>query len=126
MMNAKVRHGAIVIVLAIGACSDAPIAPGQQVSVAHARIAPWEDREACADVGVGDRIDYRFDATEAVDLDLYYRQGEAVIIPLSRKGTVADAGVLEVRIPGRYCLAFKAGPAGAFVSYHVTVRGEER
>ncbi|HEY7903132.1 MAG TPA: hypothetical protein VIH36_06760 [Casimicrobiaceae bacterium] len=125
MTNATWRRGAIVAALAIGACSDAPIAPGQQVSVAHARIAPWEVREACADVGVGDRIDFRFDATEAVDLDLYYRQGEAVIIPLSRKGTVADAGVLEVRIPGRYCLAFKAGPAGAFVSYHVAVRGED-
>ena len=50
----------------------------------------------------------------------------AVIIPVSRKGTVADSGVLEVRIPGRYCLAFRAGPAGAFVSYHVMVRTEAR
>ena len=126
MMIPLLRRGAAVAALAIGACTDAPVMPGQPVSVAHARIAPWEVREACADVDVGDRIDFRFDATEAVDLDLYYRQGQAVIIPLSRKGTVADAGVLEVRIPGRYCLAFKAGPAGAFVSYHVSVRGDDR
>jgi hypothetical protein len=45
-----------------------------------------------------------------------------VIIPLSRRSVVADAAVLEVRIAGRYCLAFKAGAEGALVSYRITIR----
>jgi hypothetical protein len=108
--------------LALAACASAPIEHGVPVSVSRLPIAPWETHEACADVVDGDRIDFNFDATRPVDLDLYYRQGAAVIIPLSRRSVVADAAVLEVRIAGRYCLAFKAGAEGALVSYRITIR----
>lgn len=108
--------------VALAACASAPIGHGVPVSIERQPIAPWETHEACADVAGGDRIDFTFDATRPVDLDIYYRQGAAVVIPLSRRGVVADGAVLEVRIPGRYCLAFKAGAEGALVSYRITIR----
>lgn len=116
------RLAGLAACLALAACAAAPIERGVPVSVAHQPIAPWETHETCADVVEGDRIDFSFDATRPVDLDLYYRQGTAIVIPLSRRGVVADAAVLEVRIPGRYCLAFKAAAEGALVSYRINIR----
>jgi len=113
---------AVAACLALAACASTPIERGVPWSVAQQPIAPWETHEACADVVDGDRIDFNFDATRPVDLDVYYHQGAAVIIPLSRRAVVADGAVLEVRIPGRYCLAFKAGAEGALVSYRITIR----
>jgi len=110
----------------LAACASAPIPPNAPHSVDAQRIAPWEIHEDCADILDGDRIDFRFDATERVDFDLYYREGAAVIIPLSRHAVTADSGVFEARIPGHYCLAWKAGAAGAFVSYHVVVHSSLR
>jgi hypothetical protein len=107
--------------LALGACSDAPLAPNAPADVDAQPIPPWEVHETCADVDVGDRIDFRFESSEVVDFELYYRQGAAVVIPLAHPRTLADSGVFAVAIPGRYCLAFKAGAAGAMVSYHLTV-----
>ncbi|HEY5366155.1 MAG TPA: hypothetical protein VIL19_06740 [Casimicrobiaceae bacterium] len=112
---------ATAMVAALAACAVAPIAPDTPYAVVAQPIAPWEVHEDCADVTAGDRIDFRFDASKALDFDLYYRQGIAVIIPLSRKNVTTDAGVFEVEIPGRYCLAWKAGASGGVVSYHVTV-----
>jgi hypothetical protein len=116
------RRAGLVASVALAACAGTPIERGVPVSVARQPIAPWATHEACADVVEGDRIDFNFDATRPVDLDLYYRQGAAVIIPLSRTNVVADAAVLEVRIPARYCLAFKAGAEGALVSYRIAIR----
>jgi hypothetical protein len=112
---------AVLVSALLGACATAPIPPNAPHIVTAQKIAPWEIHEACADVRAGDRIDFRFDATEKVGFDLYYRQGPAVVIPLSRQDTTSDAGVFAVQIPGRYCLAWKAGGAGAFVSYHIIV-----
>jgi hypothetical protein len=119
--NRRPQLSAVAACLALAACAGAPVERGVPVSVAQQPIAPWETHEACADVVAGDRVDFNFDATRPVDLDVYYRQGAAVIIPLSRRGVVADGAVLEVRIPGRYCLAFKAGAEGALVSYRITI-----
>lgn len=126
MIRASNRCGALAVALLLAACVSAPFPPNIPHAVAAQRIAPWETYEDCTDIQVGDRIDFRFDATEKVDFDLYYRQGVAVLIPLSREQLTEDSGVFDARIPGHYCLAWKAGPAGAFVSYHVLVRSPQR
>lgn len=108
------------------ACAAAPFPPDVPRAVIAQPIPPWESVEECTDIHVGDRIDFRFEATEKIDFELYYRQGAAVLIPLSRQQLTADSGVFDARIPGRYCLAWKAGAAGAEVTYHVLVRSADR
>jgi hypothetical protein len=120
------RSAPWIVAMLLGACASAPIAPNAPHIVTAQRIAPWEIHEDCADVLTGDRIDFRFDSTEKVEFDLYYRQGVAVIIPLSRADVKADSGVFDAQIPGHYCLAWKAGAAGAIVSYHVVVHSPRR
>ena len=51
------------------------------------------------------------------------REDEPVAVVTS---CAPDSGVFETRIPGHYCLAWKAGTAGAFVSYHVVVHSSLR
>ncbi len=123
---ARAAAAALVAAALAAACTSAPIAPDTPRAVDAQPIAPWEIHEACADIVAGDRIDFRFDATAAVDFDLYYREGIAVVIPLSRTDVTADAGIFEVEIPGHYCLAWKAGPGGAYVSYHLIVHTHAR
>ncbi|MEP7062356.1 MAG: hypothetical protein ABI881_08155 [Betaproteobacteria bacterium] len=121
------RACALLVASWVGACATTvPFPPDTPHVVAAQPIAPWQIREDCADAGAGDRIDFRFESTDKVGFDLYYRQGSAVIIPLSRQDVIADAGVFAVEIPGRYCLAWKAGAAGAAISYHVTVHSSPR
>ena len=116
----------LLAALALAGCADAPIVADTPRIVTAQRIAPWEAHQDCANAAEGDRIDYRFNTTEPVDFDLYYREGAAVIIPLSRKDVSADSGIFGVQIPARYCLAWQAGPAGAFVDYHITLHARPR
>lgn len=120
------RGATLTAVLLLGACASAPFPPNVPHAVSSRPVAAWETFEDCTDIHVGDRIDFRFEATAKIDFDLYYRQGIAVLIPLSRRQTTADSGVFNASIPGRYCLAWKAGAAGALVTYHVLVRSTDR
>jgi hypothetical protein len=128
-MSARARafaRTALLAALALGGCADAPIVADTPRIVTGQRIAPWEKHEDCANAAEGDRIDFRFNTTEPVDFDLYYREGPAVIIPLSRKRVSADSGIFAVQIPARYCLAWQAGAAGTFVDYYITLHGRSR
>ena len=120
------KRSLLVVALALAGCADAPIVADTPRIVTAQRIAPWEAHEDCANAAEGDRIDFRFNTTQPVDFDLYYREGAAVIIPLSRKDVSADSGIFGVQIPARYCLAWQAGPAGAFVDYYITLHARSR
>ncbi|MEO8848065.1 MAG: hypothetical protein ABI440_05490 [Casimicrobiaceae bacterium] len=120
---ARLARGTLAATFAvIAGCAGAPVDPHTPRDVPAQRVAPWEGHEDCVDVVSGERIDFRFEATASVDFDLYYREGVAVVIPLSRVDTRSASGIFEVEIPGHYCLAWKAGVAGAWVDYHIRVQ----
>lgn len=84
-------------------------------------IAPYASQEVCGDLARGDRLDYRFDASEPVDFDLRYREGVALVSPIVREHSTHDSGIFEARIAKRYCAHWQAGPAGAFLDYHLEI-----
>ncbi len=120
------KRAVLLAVLALAGCADTPLVADTPRVVVAQRIAPWEAHEDCANAAEGDRIDYRFNTTVPVDFNLYYREGAAVIIPLSRKDVSADSGIFGVQIPARYCLAWQAGSAGALVDYYITLHARSR
>ena len=85
-------------------------------------LAPYAATEACVDLAVGDRLDYRYRASEAVDFDIRYREGGAVVAPIVRERSRGASGIFEVRLRERYCLHWQAGNAGAFVDYRLVLR----
>jgi hypothetical protein len=84
--------------------------------------APDAAPEAGIEAAAGDRLDYRWQASEAVDFAIRYREGGAVVAPVVRERSQADSGILEVRLRERYCLHWQAGPTGALVDYRFVLR----
>ena len=85
--------------------------------VEHFKLAAYAQREECVHVVAGDRLDYRFTASEPVRFALQYRADNAVLVPLQRDAASDDAGIYPVSETRDYCLVWEAGPAGAFLDY---------
>ena len=116
----------IVATLAVAgatSCASPPLARNVPHAVSRLAIAPYASTETCVDLAPGDRLDYRFDATEPVHFDIRYRAGHAVVSPIVREGSRGDSGIFEAGLGERYCLAWEAGAAGALVDYVVEIRG---
>ena len=71
---------------------------------------------------VGDRVEYEFSATEPVDFNIHYHEGNAVVAPIGREKVYADSGVFVALIAQHYCLMWEAGVAGAMLDYRVRPR----
>lgn len=65
----------------------------------------------------GERLDYRFETTEPVQFDIQYREGDVVLVPISRRDTRGDAGIYPVPESREYCLVWEAGAGGARLDY---------
>jgi len=118
---AGMRHSWLVAALALGACAT-PIAADSPKAVRAQPIAPYEWHEECLHLEVDDRVEFAFEATEPVDFNVHYHEGKAVIMPISRDKTRADAGVFVSPATRDYCLMWEAGGAGALLDYRIRLR----
>lgn len=116
---------ALVVALVAG-CAPTTLLPDTPASATDERIAPYEFHEVCADLAVGDRVDYRYDASEPVAFSIGYREDGATLLPWSRDYQKSDSGIFPVRYAQHYCLRWQGGPPGALLTYHVTVHRLER
>jgi hypothetical protein len=110
-----------LFVLMLPGCADKPILPGQ-AKTANLDLAPYTTREACVDLLQGDRLDYRFESNTPVKFNIYYRDSNMIVEPITRENVVEDSGVFAPRIAARYCLLWEASPTGALIAYHANVR----
>jgi hypothetical protein len=110
--------------LVAAACASTPALLHDTPRVADKLpIAPYAADEVCGDLARGDRLDYRYQASEPVDFDLRYRQGGAVVSPIVRERSTRDSGIFEAGIAGHYCAHWQAGPAGTLLDYRIEIRG---
>jgi hypothetical protein len=65
----------------------------------------------------GDVVKWRFAADEAVDFAVQYRDGKAVVLPLTRERVTADEGRFAALVAERYCLTWEAGRKGVSLDY---------
>ena len=115
-----------VVAALVTACAPSTLLPDTPVNVTGERIAPYEFHEICADLAAGDRVDYRYDATEPMAFTIGYREDGATLLPWSRDYLKSGSGIFPVRHAQHYCLRWQAGPPGALLTYHVTVHRLER
>jgi hypothetical protein len=113
------RRTAAVLALLAAGCAAPTVAPDVPKAARELAIAPYEIHEECADMAVGDRLDYWFEAQAPVVFHLYYQEGLAFVSPVSRDGTQAFGGVFVATAARRYCLQWEAGQRGALIDYSV-------
>jgi hypothetical protein len=113
---------ALAVTPALCACTTATVTADAPKSVRAHPIPPYEWLEECLHLKPGDRVEFTFDSTEPVDFNIHYHEGSAVVMPVVRDKTRADAGVYAPSIAQGYCLTWEAGAAGASIDYRIRLK----
>jgi len=126
-IDGRTRYGVrrlapLGIAACVVSCTAPPLAPGEPHVVDRLPIAPYAAHEACVDLEVGDRLDYRFQSSVPVDFEVRYREANATVSPIVRPHSTGDSDIFQVRVAARYCLDWQAGIDGAIIGYRVQVR----
>jgi hypothetical protein len=116
------RCAAPLAALALCACIAAPVTPGAPKTVRAHPVSPYAWHEECMELEPGDRVEFAFESSEPVDFNIHYHEGSAVVMPIVRDKTRADAGVYTASIAHGYCLMWEAGAAGASIDYRIRLR----
>ena len=112
----------LLAALPLCACTTPLVTADAPKTVRGHPIAPYEWHEECMHLDVGDRVEFAFESTEPVDFNVHYHEGKAVVMPMVRDKTRADAGVFAPPAAQDYCLMWEAGAAGAVIDYRVRLR----
>jgi hypothetical protein len=78
--------------------------------------------DECFDLGVGDKLDYRYGSNAPVDFEIRYREDGFIVSPIVRPHSTADSDIFETLIAARYCATWQAGAKAVTVSYRLLVR----
>lgn len=111
---------AVVVTLHSG-CTNAPLLANAPREVEGEPLTPYAMHEVCAELETGDRLEYSFQALAPLHFNIQYREGNAVLVPLSRDGVDADSGVFKPLFTSTYCLQWEAGPQGTLLDYRVRI-----
>jgi hypothetical protein len=108
------------MLLALAACAATPaIEPGKPLEVRAHPLPPYQVHEECASLRPGDRLHYRFESTAPLAFNIHYRDGKAVVMPVTRERVTADEGTYVPLAAHDYCLTWEAGAEGTTIDYSV-------
>jgi hypothetical protein len=108
---------AATIGLLLPTCADASGPYNRQL-----HLSSQEIHERCVDLTVGQQLDYAFKASQSVEFSVRFREGDKVVIPVSRKAR-SGKGKLTARTDASYCLTLSNPNArGANAYYQYSVR----
>jgi hypothetical protein len=118
MTRARACSTTILGILVAG-CASAPApldAPRSQFGV---EIAPYARVSECMLLAKDDRVAYRFSASSAVDFSVWFREDNAVVIPVDIKAANEQSGDFTAQGDFAYCLSWEAGAGGSVLEYRV-------
>ena len=121
-MTACARSAALALIVAAAGCASEPLTLAEPRAVSGMPLTPYEARSECVRLAQGDRLEYRFEASEPVTFEIRYREGFATIAPVVRDASLGDAGIFVAVLPRDYCVVWEAGVAGAVVDYRLRRR----
>ena len=102
-MNLNNRVIAIAGVLAIiGGCASVPPEPAPSplsIAIQSGKIA-----EECFTLAEGERIDYQFRSTAAVDFNLHTHRGNDIVMPVDVRATRVQSGTYASPRREDYCM----------------------
>jgi hypothetical protein len=88
-------------------------------TVSGLELAPYALEEECFELSAGDRVGYRFNARNPVAFNVHFHDGNAVILPVDVKTTLAESGEFTADRVQIYCLMWEAGAQGSALEYRV-------
>jgi len=106
----------------VAGCATTPTWPDAPLSVVGHPLPPYQIHEECAVLAAGDRLEFAFESSEPVQFNVHYHDNKAVVMPVTRERTRAEAGVMPIVIAQDYCAMWEAGPTGALIDYRMRVR----
>ena len=110
-------------IAALALCACATTTPTSAPKVVRAFPLPsYQIHEECFTLKEGDRVEFAFEATEPVDFNIHYHEGQAVVMPISREKSREHAGFYTARLAQDYCLMWEAGAPGALIDYRILVK----
>lgn len=111
-----------VLAAAIAGCAAPPLAPGVPRTASRVVVAPYQLHDECAPLVRGDRLDWRYESSAPIAFSIHYRDAGAVLAPVVRDDSTADAGTFEATLASEFCLTWEAGPPGAIIGYRLLLR----
>jgi hypothetical protein len=103
----------------VAGCAAGPQHLDAPKAVFNVELAPYASHEDCLALRAGDRFGYVFEARVPVAFNIHFREGAAVIAPISRDSTSAESGDFTPDQDQTYCLTWQAGPEGSSVDYRL-------
>ena len=88
-------------------------------TVSGFELAPYAVQEECFALAAGDRVGFRFNARDPVAFNVHFHEGNAVILQVDVKATVAESGEFAADRVQVYCLMWEAGAQGSALEYRV-------
>jgi hypothetical protein len=88
-------------------------------TVSGLELAAYAVQEECFALAEGDRVGYRFNARNPVAFNVHFHEGNAVLLPVDVKATVAESGEFIADRVTVYCLMWEAGAQGSALEYRV-------
>jgi hypothetical protein len=82
-------------------------------------LAPFAIHEQCFALESGERVAYRFTATQPVAFNVHFHEGIATIVTVDVKTTLEESDDFTGDEQRNYCLAWEAGPQGSVIDYRV-------
>jgi hypothetical protein len=67
------------------------------------QVAPGKFAEWCGNLGQGDTVQWRFEASGALDFNVHYHEGKDVRFPAKQDAVAKAEGLLEVALHQDYC-----------------------
>jgi hypothetical protein len=109
-----------------GCASTAVMQPTAAPTGRTLELEPNAVHEDCRALEAGERLDYRFSATVPLTFRIYYRDGNAVVSPITRERVTADSGIFQAALASNFCLQWEIGLATGTLDYRIGVRPRPR
>ncbi len=110
-------RGALLLFAA--GCASAPDRLTDPKVGSGIEIAPFAMYRQCFALQEGERVSYRFTAIRPVAFSVYFREGNARVIPVEVNATLEDSGDFNADQSQDYCLEWEAGAQGSVIDYRV-------
>ncbi len=122
------RRAALVVVIAstLAGCAAPRLAPGAPREANGQPLPPFQEHEECFAMEKGDELRWRFTADGPLDFRVQFRDGKAVVVPVSRELVAGDSGRFVALAARDYCATWEARKIGVLLDYSLELARPRR
>jgi hypothetical protein len=116
----------VVIASSLAGCAAPRLAPGAPREANGQPLPPFQEHEECFAMEKGDELRWRFTADAPLDFRVQFRDGKAVVVPVSRELAAGDSGRFVALAARDYCATWEARKIGVLLDYSLELARPRR